>query len=90
MFCNHNPCQFADEDNKCKTEKGHWCKFPFEHRGKVYHTCTYDHSEIISGKKPWCATEVDAKNGTDIGRVSSWDKCDPIGCENDLSKGNSC
>ena len=93
----NNSFQSIDKDNECKTKdgdgeiiKGQRCKFPFEHRGKVYHTCTYDHSEIISGKKPWCSTEVDAKNSTDIDRVSSWDACDINTCDTDLSKGNYC
>ena len=88
--------QSVDKDNECKiidgdgkTIKGQRCKFPFEHRGKVYHTCTYDHSEI-KGKKAWCSTEVDGKNSTDMGRVSSWGFCDMETCDTDLSKGNYC
>ena len=93
----NNSFQSVDKDNECKiinegeeTIKGQRCKFPFEHRGKVYHTCTYDHSEIIKDKTAWCSTEVYAKNSTDIGRLSSWGFCDMNTCDTDLSKGNYC
>ena len=62
------------------------CKFPFEHRGKVYHTCTYDHSEVISNHQPWCATEIKAKNSSEIGHVTGWGVCNNATCKNDLSK----
>ena len=44
-------------ENKCRTEKGFDCVFPFKFKGRNYNKCTTDYSV---NKKTWCATEVNS------------------------------
>ena len=49
------------DHEKCKTENGKICEFPFKAHGKIYKECTDDYNNnILSSeeKKYWCATKV--------------------------------
>ena len=49
------------------------CVFPFSFQGKVYRSCTKDHSE---NGQPWCATQVDDRGIVINGK---WGDC-KLGC----------
>ena len=75
--------------NTCEATKSNHtaqCKFPFEYKGKVYHTCTYDHSKFIGGKSTWCATKTETDSIEDRDQMVDWGEC-PSDCKNDLSAG---
>ena len=50
------------------------CVFPFEFRGKVYKTCTWEHAE--PDNKAWCSTAVD-NEGLHISGQGKWGHCGP-------------
>ena len=46
-------CPIPEED-KCLTESGDKCIFPFKFNDVTYYECTWDYSNT-----PWCSTEAD-------------------------------
>ena len=58
---------------ECKTVGSDDCRFPFSFQGKLYHSCTKDHSE---NGQPWCAIQVDDRGIVINGK---WGDCD-LGC----------
>ena len=61
------------QTDKCQTEEGKKCVFPFVYNGHTYNSCTCDDSD--SGLA-WCATAVNRNRNVQHG---SWGDCKP-GC----------
>ena len=55
---------------RCKTEGGDLCVFPFSYDGKQYFECTRATAVPFISSKPWCATSYDHWS-----RVGNWSYC---------------
>ena len=61
----------ADVKNRCSTQSGDSCVFPFTYRGKTYSEC------ITTGDindKPWCSISTNSK-GVHIEGINTWGYC---------------
>ena len=61
----------ADVKNRCSTQSGDSCVFPFTYRGKTYSQC------ITTGDindKPWCSISTNSK-GVHIEGINTWGYC---------------
>ena len=61
------------KNDKCQTEEGKKCIFPFVYKGNTYDICTTVDSD---NGHAWCATTVERNRSVPFG---SWDDCRP-GC----------
>lgn len=59
------------DPNRCITERGFECVFPFTYRGVTYDSCT-----SVGQPREWCSTRVDPETGASL----NYDFCG--GCDN--------